>query len=255
MSPDFGLAELEANEKTIARVPNLFLLDSSWSMSEETKDLNGNTKQAIEQVNEGMELFTEEIGSERKAKWGVDVSVVSFGGDVSVEQDFKPIQDAWMEGSEPPELAADGTTPMNKAIVKGLQNLQTYKDAVDKQGLSRKRALVWLLTDGQPDNGPGTKQWDKAQSLIEQGTEEDRLFFYAVGIGDEADMDTLDELVSAADDEQDVAAFKLDENMFKEFFRVASNSASGSVTGESESAEDALEDDSDAISQQDVNTN
>lgn len=250
---EYELAEIGA--KSVARVPNLFLLDTSYSMTESTQDMNETEKEKIEQVNEGLEIFTEEIGENQLAEVGVDVSLVTFGSDVTVEQEFQPIKDAWIEGDGPPELSAEGSTPMNRAIVEGLQHLQEYKNAVDDKGLGRKRALVWLLTDGRPDNGPGTQEWDKAQSVIRKGTEQDRLFFYAVGIGDEADIDTLNELISAADDQNDVAAFTLDEKMFKEFFRIASKSATGSVKGESETAEDTLEGDTETMAQQDLSDN
>ncbi|QLH83768.1 vWA domain-containing protein [Halosimplex pelagicum] len=249
---DFGLAGVEA--ASLDRVPNLFLLDTSYSMTGETTDIEGEEKAKIKQVNDGLEIFTEEISDDNKAEISIDVSIVTFGDDVTVEQEFQPINDAWIDGDGPPELNAVGTTPMNQAIVEGLQHLEEYKDAVDDQNLPRKRALVWLLTDGEPDYGPGSQEWDKAQSLIEKGTDEDRLFFYAVGIGDDADIGTLEELVSPAD-ESDVAAFQLEENMFKEFFRIASKSATGSVTGEGETAEDTLEEDTEAMAQQDLSDN
>ncbi len=233
MSSDYGLGDVEAQ---VARVPNLFLLDTSYSMTEETRNEDGEKKEKIQQLNEGLELFKQEIGNDFQAEAGVDVSLVTFGGDVSIEQEFTPIKQ-W----DPQTLSANGTTPMCEAIVRGANHLEDHKDAVEDQGLSRKRALVWLLTDGRPDNTQGSQDWDQAQSVLRDGTAGDHFFFYAVGIGDEADMNTLEDLISATEDEGDSQAFTLSEGNFKEFFRIASKSATTqSKGGESENAESLM---------------
>lgn len=232
MPSDYGLGDVEAQ---VARVPNLFLLDTSWSMTEESRDENGDKREKIELLNEGLELFKQEIGNDFQAEAGVDVSLVTFGGDVSIEQEFTPIKQ-W----DPQSLSATGSTPMCEAIVRGANHLEDYKDAVEEQGLSRKRALVWVLTDGRPDN-KGSQEWDQAQSVLSDGTAGDHFFFYAVGIGDGADMDTLENLISAAEDESDAQAFRLSEGNFREFFRIASKSATTqSKGGESENAESLM---------------
>ncbi len=41
MSSDYGLGDVEAQ---VARVPNLFLLDTSYSMTEETRNEDGEKK-------------------------------------------------------------------------------------------------------------------------------------------------------------------------------------------------------------------
>jgi uncharacterized protein YegL len=136
---------------------------------------------------------------------------------------------------------------MCEAIGKAVQHLEERKNAIDDKGLQRKRALVWLLTDGRPDN-TGGKAWDDAQSVIKKGTEDNHFFFYAVGIGEESDLQTLDDLVSAAPDSDDVATFPLEGGQFKEFFRLVSASAeaqSGEAGGgdSGDSAEEMVQED------------
>lgn len=233
---DFGLTDVQGQ---FARVPNLFLIDTSGSMTGKTKDKDGNKQKKIEQVNEGLKLFKEEIKNHFDAYEGVDVSIVSFGSDVEIKQEFRSIKD-WT----PPQLDASGTTPMCEAIVEGAYHLEDYKDAVDDQGLSRERALVWLLTDGRPDNRAGSQEWNNAQDTIERGTDENHFLMFAGAIGDEADKGTLEDLVSVADD-SDASAFALDDDAFKEYFRIASESA----TTQSEEGETNT---SDLMSQQDL---
>jgi uncharacterized protein YegL len=234
-SDNYGLGKVQPQ---FERVPNLFLLDTSGSMREETPDEEGNERPKIEQLNEGLELFEEEIGKDIESREGVDVSLVTFGGDVSIEEDFHPVKD-WVEGSGPPELTASRGTPMSEAIIKGLENLEDYKDAVNDESLGRKRALVWLLTDGKP-NSFGSSDWETAKSAVANGAKQDAFFFYAVGIGDDADMDNLQDLISDAPGNE-VEDFHLEEGKFREFFQIASDSARGeSMGGGSESAEEAL---------------
>lgn len=236
---DFGLGDVGGQ---FARVPNLFLIDTSGSMTRKSKDKDGNEKAKIEQVNEGLKLFKQEIKNHFDAYEGVDVSIVTFGSDVDIKQEFTPIKD-WT----PPQLDASGTTQMCEAIVEGAYHLEDYKDAVDGKGLSRKRALVWLLTDGRPDNRAGSQEWNNAQDTIERGTGENHFLMFAGAIGDEADKGTLEDLVSVTDD-SDASAFGLDDNAFKEYFRIASKSATTQ-------SEEGKTDTSDLMSQQDLDEN
>lgn len=229
-------------ETEFSRVPNLFILDTSSSMS-------GNR---IDKLNQGLDLFVEEVVGDKEAEWSIDVSIVTFGGNVEIEQDFKPIDKAWIDSNgkpDTPNLKASGTTPMAEAIVEGIEHLEEYKDAVDKTGTGRKRALVWLLTDGEPDmdQSPGTDDWNTAQDLIEHGTmetenENPHMFFFSAAVSEDANKDTLDELVSVGNEDL-VHSFNLKENMFKELFEVASDSAKDSATGEKgQTKEDVLSD-------------
>jgi uncharacterized protein YegL len=232
---------LDEMETRVARVPNLFLLDTSSSMRGER----------INKVNNGLEQFVNEVGQDDEAEWAIDVSIVSFGGSVSVEQDFRPISEAWIDDNgdaNPPQMNASGGTPMCEGIVEGLEHLEEYKSVLDDEGVSRKRALVWLLTDGEPNQGPGTDDWNAAQDLIKNGTEETEeknphMFFFAAGVGSDAGTDRLAELVSAGNGDV-VEAFDLKEHMFEEVFEVASKSAKGSASGDGgETTEDVLPDD------------
>jgi uncharacterized protein YegL len=225
---DYGLGEVQAQVK---RVPNLFLLDTSGSMKMETEDPDGNRRQKIDLLNEGLEWFSEDIGDDFETREGVDVSVITFGGGVSVEQEFRPVKE-WVEGEGPPLLSAGGQTPMCEAITRGLTNLNEYKSEVDNNNLGRHRAMVWLLTDGRPDQTSGN-DWDAAQQSVEAFTQNDSIFFWGVGIGDDADTDTLRNLVAGCPGPA-TDVFNLGRGRFNEFFKRASASATGASKGRGE---------------------
>lgn len=219
----------------VARVPTLLLLDTSHSMNQQTKDEDGNKRKKIDQLNDGLQLFKQEIDDDFKAERAVDVSLVTFGGDVSVEHEFSEIGD-W----QPPNLSASGGTPLCEALVKGANHLRDYRNHLRDDNVPLKKALVWVLTDGRPTDDGGSL-WDKAQTVVEDGTEDGELLFYGVGIGDGADTSKLDNLASAAPDESKVNVFQLESGMFKEFFRIVSESAQAqSEGGDADDADDNL---------------
>jgi uncharacterized protein YegL len=203
--------------KNISRVPTLLLLDTSHSMSLDATDEDGNTRDRINIVNEGLELFKQEIGEDYKTEKAVDISLVTFGGDVSTEQEFVEIAD-W----SPEELNASGGTPLCEAMVRGANHLEDFRHQLEDNRVPKKKALVWLLTDGEPTDE--NQYWDEAQKVVKDGTESGDVLFYGVGIGEEANTDKLEELFSAAPDQSKVDVFPLKDGMFKEFFRIVSES-------------------------------
>jgi uncharacterized protein YegL len=82
----------------------LLLLDNSGSM-------RGNP---ISELNEGLKVFREELGSDPLASKRVEVGIVTFGP-VKVESDFVGAQQFVA-----PTLSVSGDTPMGAAIETGL---------------------------------------------------------------------------------------------------------------------------------------
>lgn len=207
----------EPKDPTVERTPTLLLLDTSASMNGETPDHSGTPTPKIEQLNEGLEFFKDEIEKVDHAKIRVDVALVSFGDDVSIEQDFTPIEN-W----DPQDLVADGTTPLGEAIEEGVKLVENQKDEYKSNAIAYNRPIIWLLTDGEPtDMSEGGQTWDNVQQILERGTEENHFLFFAMGVGEEADMNTLNNLVSVTGED----AHQIGKGMFREFFKIVSASA------------------------------
>lgn len=218
-------------------VPNLFIVDTSESMKGE----------GIELINEGLELFVEEVVDLLEmGEWLVEVSLVTFGSEITVEQDFKPIDEAWMDAQgnpDTPTLSASGSAPMCEAIVEGFEHLENYKDTLRMLGLSFNRPFVWLLTDGKPDSDqqPGTTKWNTTQDLIERGTENLHLFFFAAAVREDADLDLLEDLVSVGN-ETLVHAFDLEKETFEKFIEVPSGNGDTEAHNDGKDYDDVLPD-------------
>ena len=164
----FSHAEFAENPEP--RCPCLLLLDNSMSMR----------GRPIEQLNEGLTLFRDELSADNLASKRVEISVVSFGP-VEIQQDFTSVQTL----SHLPHLSVAGDTPMGEAIESGLNLLRARKDIYRANGISYYRPWVFMITDGGP-----TDSWQNAARLVREGEQSKAFSFYAVGV-DNANMDVL----------------------------------------------------------------
>ena len=163
---------VEFAENPEPRCPCLLLLDTSASMS----------GKKIEQLNAGLIAFRDELNADSLAAKRVEVSIVAFGP-VRTETEFTSVT-----GFKPPELKADGMTPMGEAVETGVELLRNRKNSYKANGVAYYRPWIFLISDGSP-----TDDWKKAASLIKYGEDSKEFMFYAVGVA-EADMETLAQL-------------------------------------------------------------
>jgi uncharacterized protein YegL len=177
------------------RCPCLLLLDTSGSMS----------GAPIAELNAGLVGFKDELVSDSLAMKRVEVAVISFGP-VNIENSFHTAPNFF-----PPNLSANGDTPMGAAIRQGIDLVQQRKKEYRANGISFYRPWVFLITDGAP-----TDEWQSAAALIREGESSKSFAFFAVGVAG-ANMDVLRQ-ISVRD------PLKLEGLKFRELFQWLSNS-------------------------------
>jgi uncharacterized protein YegL len=167
----------------------LLLLDTSASMR----------GQPINQLNEGIRIFKDELSADQMAVKRVEVAIVGFGP-VKVITDFQTA-----DLFQPPVITATGDTPLGAAIETGLALLDQRKQAYRMNGVLYFRPWIFLLTDGGP-----TDHWQGAAEKIKAGEAKNHFKFYAVGV-EGARMDILAQIGTCE-------PLKLKDLRFRDFF-------------------------------------
>jgi uncharacterized protein YegL len=190
----FGIDSFADNPEP--RCPCILLLDVSGSMQ----------GQPILELNEGLKYFKEDLSSDELAKKRVEIAIVTFGGSVQVQNNFQTTL-----GFIPPQLSANGDTPMGKAILEGLELLKYRKDEYRTNGISFYRPWIFLITDGEP-----TDEWQTAAALVKEGERNKSFAFFTVAVQN-ANMNNLKQIAIRE-------PLKLQGLKFRELFQWLSNS-------------------------------
>lgn len=180
----FDLVEFAENPEPRCAV--VLLLDSSGSMQ----------GARIAQLNSGLRGLDAALRRDTLASLRVELAVLSFGGRVraldvrrggSAEVAFDPSAAfVPVDAFQPPELVADGETPMGEAVRRGLELLEGRKEIYRRHGIDYFRPWLLLLTDGRPTD----RGWEDAARDARLAEERRSVSVYAVGV-EGADMDKL----------------------------------------------------------------
>jgi uncharacterized protein YegL len=171
------------------RCPCVLLLDTSGSMA----------GRPIQELNEGIQTFKQELLSDPLATKRVEVAIVTFGP-VSVENNFQTVM-SFM----PRTLHTSGDTPLGAAVTMGVDMVTKRKQEYREHGVACYKPWIILITDGAPTDG-----WKHAAQKIRDGEERKSFAFFAIGV-EGANFDVLKELSVRA-------PLKLRGLAFREFF-------------------------------------
>lgn len=178
------------------RVPVCLILDTSGSMSGDP----------IEELNNGVELFLEEVKNDEKARWAAEIAIVSFGGVVNVCCDFQSVDRINFK-----RFYADGGTPMEEAVMKGIELLESRKNDYKNRGVPYYQPWMIIMSDGEP-----TTPLIQSYQITYKMSQNRKLVCLPLGVRD-ANMDTLSKFTSQF-------AIKLEGIKFKDFFQWLSKS-------------------------------
>ncbi len=167
----FGTNDFAVNPEP--RLPCILLLDVSQSMA----------GKPIHELNEGIQLYKNELLADPLASKRVEAAIVTFGGEVRTACDFTTA-----ESFSPPRLTAAGMTPMGEAIHLALDLVNVRKRAYRDNGIAYFRPWIFLITDGAP-----TDEWLSAAQKVKEAEEMRSVAFFAVGV-EGADFNVLKQI-------------------------------------------------------------
>ncbi|MDO4437338.1 MAG: VWA domain-containing protein [Coriobacteriaceae bacterium] len=186
------------------RVPVALCLDCSGSM----------TGEPIEELNRGVKTFYDAVNADEIARFSAEVCVVTFGP-VQLEADFATLDTR----PKAPVLSASGATPMGEAVELALDCLDQRKKEYRNSGVDYYQPWLVLMTDGRPYGG-STATLDAQVNRVRALVDARKLTVFPIGIGADADMDTLQRF------SPDRAALRLQGLNFSDFFSWLSKSVS-----------------------------
>lgn len=161
-------------------VATVLILDTSGSMAEQGK---------IDQLNQGLRVFKEDIIKNDLARKRVDLAVITFGNRVELIQDFGAIEEF-----SAPALYASGETPLGEALLKAMDLIEERKAHYKREGIDYYRPWIFMITDGQPtDMVPGDPKWKEVVARITGGEDNRKFTMFAVGV-DPANLELLGQL-------------------------------------------------------------
>ncbi len=156
------------------RCPVMLVMDASSSMSGAPNN----------ELNLGLTQFVEEVQADEMASCSVEAGVISFGHTVELVQPMKTVDDIEVL----PKIDAYGMTPMGEAVELAIDTLEARKQEYKQSGVSYYQPWLVLMTDGEPND-----EWRAAARRLKQLAENKKMVVLCVGIGDDADMQVLQE--------------------------------------------------------------
>ena len=155
------------------RTPCVLVLDTSASMG----------GAPINQLNEGLQIFAQQLKADSLAALRVQVAVISVGGHEDVQL-VQPWTDA--VDFDAPHLVASGLTPLGAGMARALDEIELQKQLYDANGISSTRPWVIVISDGCPtDNG-----WESIAANCRDAELNKKAIIFPIGT-EGADFDAL----------------------------------------------------------------
>jgi uncharacterized protein YegL len=168
---------VEFAENPEPRCPCVLLLDTSGSMQ----------GASIDALNEGLQIFKEELTKNSLAARRVEVAIITFDSNVNVVQDF-----VTADQFNPPLLTAQGLTTMGAGIHRALDMIQDRKAQYRTNGVAYYRPWIFMITDGEPQ-GEFEDVVEQAARRLQTDEANKKVAFFSVGV-ENANMSRLGQI-------------------------------------------------------------
>lgn len=159
------------------RCPVVLILDASSSMAE---PFPGETSTPLDALNAGLDVLVSELNKDPLAKRRVEVSVVTYGTEVTPATPFATVDKIAL-----PTLVPSGITSMGQAVEVALDAIEERKKEYKAAGVDFYKPWCLLITDGLP-----TDDITVAAERVRDYEARKKVQFFAVGV-EGADFEQL----------------------------------------------------------------
>jgi uncharacterized protein YegL len=164
---------------------------------------------AINQLNEGLKVFQQDVLMDFVAAKRLEVSIVTFGSNVLCIQDPSSVSNFRM-----PVLQAHGTTKMVDGVRMAMDIVEQRKDYYRATGQNYFRPMIVLISDGEPD---ADQDIDGLSRSVSSAIAAKQFMFFSLGV-DHYNHNTLNRICSTPPPKS------LRGHEFASFFKWLSNS-------------------------------
>jgi uncharacterized protein YegL len=185
------------------RLPCVLVVDGSLSMRESG---------AIAHLQEGLGLLERSLKSDDDTADGVQIAIIRMGDEDAVVELTHFVDAADFSA---PAVAANGSTPLGKAVDHAMAMIEDQKLRYRQNGISYKRPWLWIMSDGAP-----TDAWQPVAARARAAQAEKRFTLWAIGIGQQAPLEALKAFTNGD------RCFRLGERDIKQMFEYMSASMS-----------------------------
>lgn len=185
------------------RVAVALVMDTSGSMEGEP----------IKALNEGFATFLNEVCNDEAASMSAEVMAITFDEEARVVHDFAPVSGYSLR---PAPFGANGRTATGPALELAERKLKERCDLYRRQGVAHYAPFLVLMTDGDPVPNRG---WKSPALRLQQMANNGELNYLCIGVGDDVNWDTMDEIAGSEPGAQKLQGLK-----FGAFFRWLSQS-------------------------------
>lgn len=191
-------------KSTKKRLPICFCLDTSGSMIAPTA--SGKTR--IKELNDAFSKFISAMKNNDEVASSADIAMITFGGQAAILQNFAPIATLNVPAIE---VNPRSLTPMGEAIQAGVKLLEIRKQGYKQKGMEYYQPWLVVLTDGEPEGKNAEEEMEKAIQQTTELEKQNKLVVFNIGIGEDADLETLKRLSVKRENPISVGETNLDE--------------------------------------------
>ena len=192
------------------RIEVMLCLDKSGSMKNYGK---------IQQLNNGIKLFYDSIKNDEYTVCSAEIAIVTFGEFPAAARCVRDFSTVDLQ-EDPPELVADGYTPLGEGVNLALDLIEKRKAQYKANGVSYYRPILIIMSDGKPE-GHDPAELTRAYTRVAEMTSQKKVLLLPISIGTE-DNPALAAFMNGQ-------VFHMKDGCFKDFFSWLHKSVSDDV--------------------------